>query len=112
MKIEITAGGIYGADGELPIGHEMTVESEPTAWAGRYRVISGGSKAGKTAVTNPAEAAKPTLPLEAKDLRGGWWAVTDSEGKEWGKKLRKEDADAFNGLGDDDKVAAATPDED
>lgn len=55
VKIQITAGGIYGADGELPIGHEMDLESEPTAWAGRYVVLSDtkGEKGGKTPVTNP-----------------------------------------------------------
>lgn len=36
MRIKITAGGIYGAEGELPIGTELTVESPPAGWAGRY----------------------------------------------------------------------------
>jgi len=36
MRIQITAGGIYGSEGELQIGTELTVESVPEGWAGRY----------------------------------------------------------------------------
>lgn len=108
MKIEITAGGIYDREGkEVPVGEVFSVEEEPTAWAGRYRVV-GGRTEGKTAVTNPAKtdvAAGPKLPLEAKDVGGGWYAVTDADGAEHGKKLRKDDAEAFNGLSDDEKLA-------
>jgi hypothetical protein len=50
MKIEITAGGIYGARGEeIPVGTTFDLKDEPTAWAGRYRVVSDGK--GKTAAT-------------------------------------------------------------
>lgn len=53
MRIEITAGGIYGADGkDIPVGTELEVSEEPQGWAGRYRVIGGDAK-GKKAVTNP-----------------------------------------------------------
>lgn len=50
MRIEITKGGIFGSNGEIPVGTELTVKDEPKAWAGRYRVI--GKTDGKTAVTN------------------------------------------------------------
>lgn len=40
IKIEITGRGVYGAQGEIPVGTELTVKAEPTGWAGRYRVIS------------------------------------------------------------------------
>ena len=54
-RIKITARGIYGADGkEIPVGTELTVKAEPTAWAGRYETISGGDAKGKKTVTNPA----------------------------------------------------------
>lgn len=109
MKIEITARGIHGVDGEeLPIGTVLDLKEEPTALAGRYRVVSGGKTEGKTAVTNPAKtdvAEGPKLPLEAKDSGGGWYTVTDADGAEHGKKLRKEDAEAFNALSDEDKLA-------
>lgn len=36
MRIKITAGGIYGSDGEIPVGTELKVESVPAGWAGRY----------------------------------------------------------------------------
>jgi hypothetical protein len=54
MKIEITHGGVYGADGkEIEIGTEFEVESEPTGLAGRYRVINEKDTKAKTPVTNP-----------------------------------------------------------
>jgi hypothetical protein len=56
MKIRITHGGIFGANGEIAIGTELNVKEEPTAWAGRYAVLSKGSE-GKTAIANPAEGA-------------------------------------------------------
>lgn len=58
MKIEITAGGIYGKEGKpVPIGTEMTVKEEPKGWAGRYRVI--GKSESKAAVTNPKAGSEP-----------------------------------------------------
>ena len=52
MKIRITAGGIYGAEGkELPIGTDMDVKEEPKGWEGRYEVV--GKTDDKEAVTNP-----------------------------------------------------------
>lgn len=57
MRIKITKGGIYGATGEIAIGTELTVKSEPVGWKGRYEVI--GKTEGKTPVTNePAAPAK------------------------------------------------------
>jgi hypothetical protein len=50
MKIRITAGGIYGRDGEVPVGAEFDIADEPPAgWAGRYEIVSG----------NPAPNAVP-----------------------------------------------------
>lgn len=108
MKIKITAGGIYDGQGvEVPIGSEFDVKNEPTGWAGRYTILSGSETDDeKVAITNPA--AQPVLPLVATDQGGGWWAVTDADGKEWGKKLRKDDAEAFNALTDDEKVELVT----
>ncbi|MCZ0964309.1 hypothetical protein [Paracoccus benzoatiresistens] len=59
MKIRITAGGIYGADGEIPVGTELTVKEEPKAWAGRYEVLVEDTK-GKEPVTGqkPSDASK------------------------------------------------------
>ena len=100
MKIEITAGGIYGADGEIPVGTVMDVKDEPTGWAGRYRVVSGGGK-GKEPVTNPKTDA-PTL--KAEHHGGGKFNVTAGETVHV-KGLSKADADAFNALSDEDKLA-------
>lgn len=105
MRIRITGPGIYANTGEeIAVGTELTVKGEPTGWAGRYTVLSGGKTDDeKVAITN-SDAATPVLPLVAADHGGGWWAVTDADGKGWGKKLRKDDAEAFNALTDDEKV--------
>lgn len=65
MKIEITAGGLYGLNGdEIPVGTVFDVKEEPAAWAGRYRVVSDGK--GKEPVTNPKEPEDPArAELEA-----------------------------------------------
>lgn len=67
MKIKITKGGIYGAEGEIAIGTTLTVKEEPTGWAGRYEVISGGTE-GKTAVTNPAKGGTPEEAKTAAEV--------------------------------------------
>jgi hypothetical protein len=105
VKIKITAGGIYGADGEVPIGTVFTLPKKPAGWEGRYEVISGdededGGAGAKTAVTADA----PAEPLTAVDQGGGWWAITDANGKAWGKKMRADDAEVFNALSDEDKA--------
>jgi hypothetical protein len=40
MRIKITASGIYGADGEIPVGAEFDVSEEPAGWNGRYVVVA------------------------------------------------------------------------
>lgn len=53
MKIRIIAGGIYGADGELPIGAEFTISGDvPPGWAERVEVIEDAPAAGGP-ITNP-----------------------------------------------------------
>lgn len=65
MRIEVTAAGIYNGKGEeIAIGTELTVKKEPTAWAGRYRVLSDDK--GKTPVTNTV--TEPTTAKEALAL--------------------------------------------
>lgn len=116
MKIRLKAPeglsstGIYGADGkEMEVGHVLTLKEEPKGWVGRYDILDGDSagedkakdKGGaKTAVINPAEAK---APFQAKDKGGGWWAIYDADGKEV-KSLRKDDAEIFNALSDEDKA--------
>lgn len=103
-RIKITAGGIYGGDGkEVPIGTEVTVTEEPTAWAGRYEVISGDG-AGKTAVTNDEP---PVGPFTVVDGGKGWWTIQDAKGEKVGKGLREDDAKAFADLSADDQTAFA-----
>jgi hypothetical protein len=117
MKIRLKAPeglsstGIYGKDGkEMEAGTIVTLKEEPKGWAGRYDILDGESasedkakdKGGaKTALLNPAEAK---APFQAKDKGGGWWAIYDADGKEV-KSLRKDDAEIFNALSDEDKAA-------
>lgn len=100
MKIEITAKGIYGAGGEIAVGTVLEVKEEPKGWEGRYRKVTD-SQDGKEPLTNPATF---TAPYSAKDKGGGWWAIYDADGKEV-KNLRKDDAEIFNALSDEDKAA-------
>lgn len=56
MKIRITAGGIYGAKGEVAIGTELEVKEAPKGWAGRYVVIGEDPKDGAVALTGKNKA--------------------------------------------------------
>lgn len=101
MRIEITGPGIYGANGkEIEVGTELTVKKEPKGWRGRYRVISGDAKA-KKGVTNPAGG---DANLKAEHHGGGKFNITRGE-EVLLQGLSKADADAFNGLSDEDKAA-------
>jgi len=99
MRIKVTKPGIFNAQGhEIEVGTELTVKSEPLAWAGRYEMISGGG-AGKAAVTNPKVEG-----LRAIHHGGGKFNVVDGE-TVLVSGLSKADADAFNGMSDEDKKA-------
>lgn len=100
MKIKITKGGIYGADGEIAIGTEIEVKSDPVGWAGRYETISGGSKKEKTFVTGE------NTGLKAVHFGGGKFNIVNGDDV-LAKGLSKADSDAFNGMSDDDKAAYA-----
>ena len=71
MKIRITAGGIYGAKGEIAIGTEFDVKEAPRGWDGRYEVVSREVPKEAVPVTNPAKDDaddKPARrPRTAKD---------------------------------------------
>lgn len=110
MKIKITAGGIFDAEGkEIPVGTELTVAEEPTPWAGRYTTLSGSGE-GATLVVNPAAEQGgeggdvQTYEARAKEDAPGWYQVYDAEGVAVGKAMRQADADAFNALSAEDKA--------
>lgn len=50
------------------------------------------------------DAADTAKTYEARDTGSGWWTIFDNEGNEVGKKLRKDDAEGFNGFSDADKA--------
>lgn len=99
MRIKITAGGIYDGKGkELEIGSEHDLKDEPIGWAGRYTVVSGGKKEGKTAVTNGVPV------LKAEHHGGGKFNITKGE-EVLLSGISKAEADDFNALSDEDKAA-------
>ena len=117
MKIQITAGGIYDGKGEeIAIGTEFDVENEPTAWTGRYTVLSDKKveKPQPTPVVKPVPVVEPAVfvapvgPFTAKEKAPGWWAIYDGKGETVGKAARKADLDGFDTLSDEDKLAFAT----
>ncbi len=64
MRIRITASGIYGAAGEIPIGEEFDVKEAPKGWEGRYAVIKADPIKGAAPIPNRAE-----LEARAKELK-------------------------------------------
>lgn len=67
-KIEIIAGGIFGADKELAIGEQYEVDHVPDGWAEKVRIISEDT-AKAQGVTNPAKSNKRKgLEKQAEDL--------------------------------------------
>lgn len=101
IRIQITAGGIFDAEGrEIPIGTELNVSEEPKAWAGRYAVLSNTK--GKTAVTNPKDGDE--TGLKAEHHGGGKFKITRGE-ETLLSNLSKAEADQFNALSDEEKAA-------
>ena len=54
MKLRIVAGGIFGAEGEYPVGYEFETDAAiPDGWAGKVIVIEDEPKPKAKAITNP-----------------------------------------------------------
>ncbi|WP_420478240.1 hypothetical protein [Brevundimonas sp. FT23028] len=103
MRIKITGSGIFNSEGqEIEVGTELDVKNEPTGWAGRYEIISGGNTKGKKGVTNPKDG--DTKGLKAEHHGGGKFKITRGE-ETLLSDLSKADADAFNALSEEDKAA-------
>lgn len=62
MKIKITKPGIFGANGEVPVGTELTVKQAPAGWEGRYEEIGKKAEADAEPVVNPAPTPASTNP--------------------------------------------------
>lgn len=101
MKIEITAGGIFGADGEIPVGTVLDLKNEPQGWHGRYRIISGDTE-GKTAIINPTASTGYAVAEKSP----GWFHVT-KDGEPVTKAMRRSDLEGFEEMSDEDKAAFA-----
>jgi len=121
----IQSTGVYGKDGEYPVGHALTLpEGVPLIGSGyeRHEVISKGTTAahetatGATSGTDDVSGtAKDAGQVQDADLTAttgytvaesesaGWWVITDKDGAQVGPKLRKADADAFSALKPDEQ---------
>lgn len=123
----ITASGWFETDGEFEpnpaasAGAQVTVTnadgkdgvyipaSEFNAMRASFESLTAENKdlrekladAGKGGQQKPDEFK---APFEAKDKGAGWWAIYDAGGKEV-KSLRKDDAEIFNSLSDENKAA-------
>lgn len=107
MDIKITAGGVYGADGEYPIGTVIKgLQAAPKGIDERFMPI--GDDGEPVLIVNPAsdvpQAGAP-YAARAKDDSPGWYQVFDAAGNAVGKAMRQADADAFNAMSDTDKAA-------
>ncbi|PZR36485.1 hypothetical protein [Caulobacter segnis] len=103
MDIKITGRGVYGADGEYEIGTVIAgLEAEPTSIEGRYDVV--GDEGARVLVTNPAATPAGGAPYDVRETSPGWFQIYDASGAEVGKKLRKDDAEAFAALTDEEKA--------
>lgn len=40
VTIEITQRGVYHNGDMVPVGEKLTLESEPTGWVNKYRVVN------------------------------------------------------------------------
>jgi len=103
MKIKITKGGIFGVNGEIPVGTIFDVKDEPTGWAGRYEVISGGKGSGTEPVNNDGDkkddGKTDAKPYDAKHKGAGVYAVYKTGTDEIVRdKVTKADAEAFDKL--------------
>lgn len=62
MIIEITSPGVYG-NGPIAVGTKLEVATEPTAWSGKYRVVS---EAKSLEVATPSSGKRRGRPRKAK----------------------------------------------
>lgn len=96
-KIEITQKGVWYDQGngeeELAVGTKLTLDEEPTGWANKYRVLSGGKK-------NTAEDLEAATQPAGTDDNAG----SDSAGA-------GDDNNQAGGEGDDEDKADLSPEE-
>ena len=69
MRIRITGRGIFGVDGEIPVGTEIDVKSEPKGWVGRYEIVTGEAPKEAVFVANPVTDLID--PSQIKPIRRG-----------------------------------------
>lgn len=70
MKVRITAGGIYDGKGvEVPIGTVVSVQKEPSGWAGRYETVDDDAETTVDANNeDPNDAAAQVIKAQAEPV--------------------------------------------
>lgn len=58
VTIRITQRGVYRGDGMVPVGTEITLDQEPTAWTNKYVVVNS-AKPKTLEVSTPAPTPEP-----------------------------------------------------
>ena len=88
MRIRITASGIYGNSGEIPVGTEFDVSHSPEGWDGRFEIVSDAPDAPLTADTAPV-VTMPTPAIADLD-KPALVEMLDAAGVEYDKRLGVE----------------------
>lgn len=108
VTITNTRPGGFGIPGGPVIEGGASLEVDQADWATveNHPVVKAWVDAGhlKAAGKVESSATEFKAPYVAKDKGAGWWAIYDAEGKEV-RSLRRDDAEVFNALSDDDKAA-------
>lgn len=58
MRIKVTKGGLYGANGEIPVGTTATVKDIPESWKHFVTVLEGDPSEDHEAVTAEDEESE------------------------------------------------------
>lgn len=97
-----------GKSADVPERFRAKVEDNPFFEIGGAKSDKSEPKAKSSEPPNTNQAPTTTVPegpYEAKEKSPGWYAIYGKDGKEIGKAIRKDDADAFTAMSDDDKAA-------
>lgn len=90
--------GLNAISGPVMLDPGQTVDVEMSEAEAKIAKATGWFEFGK------AKAEKPEVALEARHVGGGAWFIMDGDNR-IGEAMKKDDAEAFNALSDEDKAA-------
>lgn len=98
-RVEVSAGTAVPPDAVIAdlMARNAELEAENASLKGRL----------ETALADRAPGAgdQGERLYEARDTGSGWWTIFDQDENEVGKKIRRDDAEAFNAKTDEEKAA-------